>query len=92
MTKWSRLAEISGLDFKWLNQNGRHLAAILFLPFEIQTFLSGFRIDTSLDRFIKKRAIKNILFMTKQPRLAKMLGLWSPRRSSLGRLSRDVRH
>jgi hypothetical protein len=29
--------KISGPDFKWLKQNGRHMAAILFLPFEIRT-------------------------------------------------------
>ena len=35
-------------------------------PFEIRTFCPDF----SLDRFIKKRVIKNILFMQKWSRLA----------------------
>jgi hypothetical protein len=32
-------------------------------PFEIGTDLSGFQMVASLDHFINKRAIKNILFM-----------------------------
>jgi hypothetical protein len=38
-------------------------------PFENWTFASGFRMVASLDRFIKKRAIKNILFMPNWSRL-----------------------
>jgi hypothetical protein len=38
-------------------------------PFENRTSRSGFRMVTSLDRFIKKRVIKNILFLTKRSRL-----------------------
>jgi hypothetical protein len=38
--------------------------------FEILTNGSGFWMVTSLDRFIEKRIIKNILFMPKQSRLA----------------------
>jgi hypothetical protein len=37
-------------------------------PFDNRTYLSGFQM-ASLDRFIKKRVIKNMLFMTKQSRL-----------------------
>jgi hypothetical protein len=47
---------------KWrLQKDGR--------PFENRTFVFGFRMVASLDRFIKKRAIKNILFMPKWSRL-----------------------
>jgi hypothetical protein len=40
-------------------------------PFEIRTNSSGFQMVTSLDRFMKKSVITNILFMTKRSRLAK---------------------
>ncbi len=42
------------------------LAAILFWPFEIQTKKSGFwMVKTSLDRFIKKRAMKKYFIHAK---------------------------
>jgi hypothetical protein len=40
-------------------------------PFESRTQMSGFWMVASLDRFTKKRVIKNILLMTKRSRLAK---------------------
>jgi hypothetical protein len=40
-------------------------------PFETRTQKSGFRMVASLDRFIKKRVIKNNLFMPKRSRLVR---------------------
>jgi hypothetical protein len=48
------------------------MAAILFLPFEIWTFLSGIQMVASLDSFIKKSP-KNILFLPKRSRLVKKI-------------------
>jgi hypothetical protein len=43
------------------------VSAILFLPFESRKKKS----ETSLDRFIKKSVIRNILFMPKRSRLVR---------------------
>ena len=71
MPKRSRLA------VKNVRSGFRMVAAILFLPFENRTNMSspdhlksGL---TSLDRFIKKRVIKIILFMPKRSRLVVFL-------------------
>jgi hypothetical protein len=45
-------------------------------PFDNRTYLSGFWM-VSLDCFIKKRVIKNILFMPKRSRLEVKKKLWS---------------
>jgi hypothetical protein len=49
------------------------MAAILFLPFENRTFLSGFRMVASQDRFIKKRVMNKIFFMPKRSRLVRKI-------------------
>jgi hypothetical protein len=43
-------------------------------PFEVRTFLSGFLMIASLDRFIKKRVMNKIFVMPKQSRLAEIFG------------------
>jgi hypothetical protein len=76
--KWSRLVDHfksghNSSGFQMIKkQDGCHnFAAILFLPFEIQTKKSGFRmVGASLDRFIYE-SVKNISFMPKRSRLAK---------------------
>ena len=49
-------------------ENGTNLSRFR-MAFQYRTNMSGFRM-ASLDRFIKKRVIKNILFMPKRSRLA----------------------
>jgi hypothetical protein len=42
---------------------------LVFEPFENQTNKSGFQMVASLDRFVKKRVMKKIFFITKGSRL-----------------------